>query len=264
MTWLARLFGFGAQRPEAAPAAASTAAAPAPAPDHIADAGKMVSIPVHAAGHPPHPGGTLGPLADALAAPMVIQDHRLAGAAFDASPHVGGIIVPRFIIMHYTAGGTAANSVGAIARRGLSAHFFVDRDGSIIQTVACNREAYHAGESAWQGYHNLNAHSIGIEVANLGWFDRQEAGGWTRDGFSRVMPPSLLVVARHKWGGRAMAWEVFPDAQLRALDDLTRALLAAYPTILDVAGHDEVSPGRKVDPGPAFPIARYRAMVPPR
>lgn len=262
MRWLSRMFGFGAHRPEAAPAAASTAATPAPAPDHIADAGKMVRIPVPAVGA--HPGGTLGPLADALAAPAAIQDHRLGIAAFNASPHVGGIIVPRFIIMHYTAGGTAANSVGAIARRGLSAHFFVDRDGAIIQTVPCNREAYHAGESAWQGYRDLNSHSIGIEVANLGWFDQREGDGWTRDGFSRVMPASAVMVARHRNGGRAMAWELFPEVQLRALDELTRALLAAYPTILDVAGHDEVAPNRKVDPGPAFPIARYRAMVPPR
>lgn len=77
MTWLASLFGFGAQRPEAAPAAASTTAAP-PIPAPAAPSRPLP--PVRAVGDP-HPGGTLGALADSLSAPPPLVE-ALAAAGF--------------------------------------------------------------------------------------------------------------------------------------------------------------------------------------
>lgn len=191
---------------------------------------------------------------------MQIDKHKLKGVPFDASPHIGGTITPRFLVMHYTAGGSALNSVRAIRDRGLSAHFFVDRDGAVIQTVPCNRMAYHAGPSHWRGYDGLNGCSIGIEIANLGWLDRKEGAGWTRSGLSRVLAEADVVVAAHKNGGRAMGWEAYPEAQLQAVAALTEAIRAAYPTIQEVVGHDDISPGRKQDPGPAFPMARFQHL----
>jgi N-acetylmuramoyl-L-alanine amidase len=191
---------------------------------------------------------------------MQIEAHRLRDCLFEATPHMGREITPRFLVMHYTAGGSARNSVRAIQDRGLSAHFFVDRDGTVIQTVPCDRLAHHAGPSHWRGHDGLNGCSIGIEIVNLGWLDRKEDAGWTRAGLGRVLSEAEVVVAAHKNGGRAMGWEAYPEAQLKAVEALTRAILTAYPTIQEVVGHDDISPGRKQDPGPAFPMARFQNL----
>lgn len=188
---------------------------------------------------------------------LVIKRNRLDGITFDESPHTGGKITPRFIVMHYTAGGSALSSVRAIRDRGLSAHLFVDRDGGIIQTVPFNVAAFHAGPSSWRGFDGLNQHAIGIENANFGFLDRQTSDGWTRTGL-RIFSPHEVMVAAHKNGGPAIAWELYPEAQLKALDAIVAALREAYPTIQEVVGHDDISPGRKVDPGPAFPMSRYQ------
>ncbi|TQF84842.1 SH3 domain-containing protein [Elioraea sp. Yellowstone] len=188
---------------------------------------------------------------------LEVKRNRLDGITFEESPHVGGRITPRFIVMHYTAGGSALSSVRAIRDRGLSAHLFVDRDGGIIQTVPFNVAAFHAGPSSWRGFDGLNRHAIGIEIANFGFLDRQTSEGWTRAGL-RIFAPHEVMVAAHRNGGPVMAWELYPEAQLRALDAIVAALRAAYPTIQEVVGHDDISPGRKLDPGPAFPMARYQ------
>jgi N-acetylmuramoyl-L-alanine amidase len=195
-----------------------------------------------------------------MEAAMQVKRNRLEGVAFDASPHVGGRVTPRFIVMHYTAGGSALGSVRAIRDRGLSAHLFVERDGAVIQTVDFTTEAHHAGPSAWRGFDGLNGHAIGIEIANLGFLDRRVAGGWTREGLGRVLPPEQVVVARHRHGGPEMGWEIFPEAQMKAVEAITLALRAAYPTIQEVVGHDDIAPARKVDPGPAFPMRRFQLL----
>lgn len=191
---------------------------------------------------------------------MQVKRHRLEGVTFDPSPHHGGTIVPRFIVMHYTAGGSALGSVRAIRDRGLSAHLFVERDGAVIQTVNFNMLAHHAGPSTWRGFNGLNGHSIGIEIANVGFLDKPVAGGWTREDLRRVYAPEEVMVARHRNGGREMAWELFPEAQLQAVAAITLALRDAYPTIQEVVGHDDIAPDRKVDPGPAFPMRRFQTI----
>lgn len=188
-----------------------------------------------------------------------VKQHRFEGVSFDESPHLGGTIVPRFVVMHYTAGGSALSSVRAIRDRGLSAHLFVDRDGGVIQTVPFNRAAFHAGPSSWRGFDGLNQHAIGIEIANYGFLDQRRVEGWTRNGL-RLFAPHEVMVARHKHGGPELAWELYPEAQLRALEAIVVALRAAYPAIQEVVGHDDVSPGRKVDPGPAFPLHRFQQL----
>ncbi len=106
--------------------------------------------------------------------------------------------------------------------RGLqvSAHFFIRRDGEIVQFVPCSLRAWHAGASQWQGREKCNDFSVGIELE--GTDDRP-----------------------------------FTDAQYARLAQLTRALKNAYP-ITAIAGHADIAPGRKTDPGPCFDWTRYR------
>jgi AmpD protein len=108
-----------------------------------------------------------------------------------------------------------------IAGLKVSAHFFVRREGQIIQFVPCLKRAWHDGESCWQGVSRCNDFSIGIELEG-----------------SDDVP--------------------FTEAQYAALGRLTIALRAAYP-IRGIAGHSDIAPQRKTDPGPCFDWVRYLA-----
>lgn len=101
-----------------------------------------------------------------------------------------------------------------IASLHVSAHFFIRRDGELIQFVSCDQRAWHAGVSRWQGREQCNDFSIGIELEGC---DEQR----------------------------------FDDAQYARLVTLIEDLRQRYP-ISSVVGHCDVSPGRKTDPGPCF------------
>lgn len=133
----------------------------------------------------------------------------------------GGGSIEAFFTNRLDAG--AHPFFATIAGLKASAHFLVRRDGEIIQFVPCSKRAWHAGESSWRGRARCNDFSIGIEVEGDG-----------------EMP--------------------FTAAQYRRLAALTRILLARYP-IGEIVGHSDIAPSRKVDPGPQFDWARYRAMV---
>jgi AmpD protein len=96
----------------------------------------------------------------------------------------------------------------------VSSHFLVRRDGQVIQFVACNKRAWHAGLSTWRGRTCCNDFSIGIEL-------------------------------------EGSDFEPFTERQYAALTRLTRRLKRAYP-IRDITGHSDIAPERKTDPGPHF------------
>lgn len=105
----------------------------------------------------------------------------------------------------------------------VSAHFFIRRSGAIIQFVPCNKRAWHAGASSWQGRSRCNDFSIGVELE----------------------------------GSDAVS---FGDRQYAALIRLTRLLQRAYP-LRSVVGHADIAPARKTDPGPCFDWPRYLAAI---
>jgi N-acetyl-anhydromuramoyl-L-alanine amidase len=100
--------------------------------------------------------------------------------------------------------------------RGLqvSAHFFIRRNGDLLQFVSANDRAWHAGTSTYLDRPNCNDYSIGIELEGL-------------EGDS------------------------FEPAQYEALQSLLPALVQQFP-ISHIAGHEHIAPGRKTDPGPGF------------
>jgi len=102
----------------------------------------------------------------------------------------------------------------------VSAHFVIHRDGALEQFVSCDERAWHAGVSSFFGRERCNDFSIGIEL---------EGSDTTS----------------------------FESAQYATLAALVKALVARYP-IDALAGHSDIAPGRKTDPGPHFDWAQLQ------
>ena len=96
----------------------------------------------------------------------------------------------------------------------VSSHFFIRRDGELLQFVDADARAWHAGASQWRGRSNCNDDSVGIELEGL-------------------------------------EGQTFEPDQYRRLGQLCRSLMQRYP-IAHIAGHEHIAPGRKQDPGPGF------------
>ncbi len=102
----------------------------------------------------------------------------------------------------------------------VSAHFFIRRDGELLQFVDVDARAWHAGASHWNGRDNRNDDSIGIELEGL-------------------------------------EGDTFDAAQYQTLTRLCTELARRYP-IAHIAGHEHIAPQRKQDPGPGFDWMRLR------
>lgn len=104
----------------------------------------------------------------------------------------------------------------------VSSHFLIRRDGAVVQYVPTELRAWHAGASTWKGRGKCNDFSIGIEL----------------EGADDVP---------------------FSEDQYEVLDRLCQALEDRYGA-LDYAGHSDIAPGRKTDPGPWFDWSRTRRV----
>ncbi len=102
----------------------------------------------------------------------------------------------------------------ALEGQRVSAHFFVRRDGAILQCVPVGKRAWHAGASLWRGRSRCNDFSVGVELE----------------------------------GADDCAFEA---AQYTRLADLVRVLRTGLP-LSAIAAHSDIAPGRKTDPGPLF------------
>ncbi len=107
----------------------------------------------------------------------------------------------------------------------VSAHVLIRRDGGVVQFVPFHRRAWHAGVSNYKGRERCNDFSVGVELEG------------TDDG-------------------------PFEDAQYDALAQLVTALRRTYPRIGDnIAGHSDIAPGRKTDPGSGFDWPRLHRLI---
>jgi N-acetylmuramoyl-L-alanine amidase len=138
------------------------------------------------------------------------------------------------LVLHYTGmeSGQAALARMCDPAAEVSAHYMLSEDGRITRLVDEAGRAWHAGISSWQGESDLNSCSIGIEIVN---------GGHDVPCTDGSLPP-------------------YPDAQIAALIDLCRDILARHAiTPARVLGHSDIAPARKTDPGEHFPWARLAA-----
>tara|TARA_B100001057_G_scaffold468364_1_gene527465 strand:+ start:30 stop:761 length:732 start_codon:yes stop_codon:yes gene_type:complete len=129
----------------------------------------------------------------------------------------------RFIIIHYTG---MQNELSALNRlcdikAKVSAHYFIKKNGSVLNLVPPIYEAWHAGKSSWRGLKSLNKYSIGIEIQNPGHDNK---------------------------------YEKFSQKQIISTKKLLRYLINEYKVNLkNILGHSDIAPDRKKDPGEKFP-----------
>jgi N-acetylmuramoyl-L-alanine amidase len=133
----------------------------------------------------------------------------------------------RFLVLHYTVSDKPA-SLKILTQQEVSAHYLLTDDTTpiVYGLVDETRSAYHAGNSSWKGYTQLNNSSIGIEIVNAGWKDTPQG---------RVYAP-------------------FPQTQIDALIPLVKDIVTRHGIRPEnVVGHSDIAPLRKQDPGPMFP-----------
>lgn len=172
--------------------------------------------------------------------------------------HGGALPNPRFIVLHATGGQdiSSALSWSIEPANKTSAHILIGRDGEVIQLIPFNTVGWHAGSSQWQGLPGLNDHSIGIELVNAG-FCQRIGGSWVSSFGRKYLQDELVIVEQN---GVEVAWQTYPEEQLNVAAAVCACLKSAYP-IQDILTHEQVSPGRKWDPGPAFDLAAFNARV---
>tara|TARA_S200000501_G_C20669654_1_gene675753 strand:- start:27 stop:926 length:900 start_codon:yes stop_codon:yes gene_type:complete len=155
----------------------------------------------------------------------------------------------RHIVIHYTSE-NLQKSIEILTKpssNSVSSHYLVEQSGGngglkdpirTYRLVAERDRAWHAGRSYWHGQHDLNFSSIGIEIVNESGCDAPIE--------SLANSETFYVSCR---------FEPFSDEQIRAVISLLQDILRRHPEIkpINIVGHSDIAPNRKVDPGPTFP-----------
>ena len=129
----------------------------------------------------------------------------------------------KYIIIHYTG---MKNELSALNRltdlkSNVSSHYFIKKNGKILNLVPDLYEAWHAGKSNWKNIQSLNRYSIGIEIQN---------------------------------SGHENFYEKFSKKQMNSVKKLLRFLIKRYRiNCKNILGHSDIAPNRKKDPGEKFP-----------
>lgn len=137
------------------------------------------------------------------------------------SPNFGerrGGVLPDMVVLHYTAMASASDAIERLCdpEAEVSAHYVIGQDGTVWQLVPEEKRAWHAGAGNWGCVSDVNSHSIGIELCNLG---------------------------DHP----------FAEPQMAALEALLEGILARWSIPPErVIGHSDMAPERKCDPGTRF------------
>ena len=127
------------------------------------------------------------------------------------------------IVIHYTGMRSLQSAVERLLSKKyeVSSHYLISRTGKIIQLVKDNNIAWHAGISNWFKFKNLNKNSIGIELENKG----------------------------HQYG-----YQAFPSKQIVQLIKILKILKRKFKIKnINITGHSDIAPNRKIDPGEKFP-----------
>ena len=137
----------------------------------------------------------------------------------------------KFIIIHYTGMKNESSAINRLCniKSKVSAHYFIKKNGSVLNLVPPLYEAWHAGESSWKDIKSLNRYSIGIEIQNSGHENK---------------------------------YENFAQKQIISTKKLLKYLIKKYKVNFNnILGHSDIAPYRKKDPGEKFPwkeLSKYK------
>ena len=158
----------------------------------------------------------------------------------------------RYVVIHYTSE-NFKESLRLLTRKSVypvSSHYLIPQKGD--PTYPLNRlrthslvderdRAWHAGRSRWLDQIDLNHTSIGIELVNMSGCEKpiQDLGNSAKF-------------------YKSCRFRQFDDEQIILLVELLTSILQRYPNLkpINIVGHSDIAPSRKVDPGPTFPWKR--------
>jgi len=129
----------------------------------------------------------------------------------------------KFIIIHYTGMKYESSALNRLCdiKTKVSAHYFIKKNGSILNLVPPIYEAWHAGKSNWKDLKSLNKYSIGVEIQNSGHDNK---------------------------------YENFTQKQITSTKKLLKYLINKFKVkSKNILGHSDIAPNRKKDPGEKFP-----------
>ena len=129
----------------------------------------------------------------------------------------------KFIIIHYTGMKYESSALNRLCdiKTKVSAHYFIKKNGSILNLVPPIYEAWHAGKSSWKDLKSLNKYSIGVEIQNSGHDNK---------------------------------YENFTQKQIISTKKLLKYLINKFNVkSKNILGHSDIAPNRKKDPGEKFP-----------
>lgn len=198
-----------------------------------------------------------------------IHDHRLLHhnepTAFLATPNQSNDFTPKGIVLHDTAGRLdKGSSVRWMqnANAKASAHLVIERDGSLTQMVLFDRKAWHAGKSSYQGRENVNEFAIGIEIVNPGRCQKRSDGTfkpWFSETYQADNPELDFAFTQTREHGAGW-WLHYSKEQLATLEEVCCCLIRHYDLTF-LTGHYVISPGRKIDPNPLFPLSDFQQKL---
>ena len=140
----------------------------------------------------------------------------------------------KYLVFHYTGMKNEKNALKRLSDHNskVSSHYFIKKNGSIINLVPDLYISWHAGISFWKNLKRLNKYSIGIEIHNPG----------------------------HQHG-----YKSFNKNQITAIKYLSLKLAKKYNLKKkNYLAHSDVAPDRKKDPGEKFPwelLSKYQIGV---
>ena len=129
----------------------------------------------------------------------------------------------KYIIFHYTGMISENAAIRRLTNKSskVSCHYFIKKNGEIINIVPDLYIAWHAGISSWKKDKSLNSNSIGIEISNP---------------------------------GHAYKYRKFSQKQITSIIKLSKNLKKKYKIKKEnILGHSDIAPLRKKDPGEKFP-----------